>query len=857
VELTLTDGQREVVEHDGALLRVHGGPGTGKTTALHHRWLRLAARHGADRVLTVCPTAVAARRFRDALVPHIRGAWSALAITTPWGLANDIVQRHGSAARLISRAERWTIVHDILPTHRQSPGWVDEVLGTLDELRAAAIDDHEVRVRARAHGTGERWEELLATAARYADVLATRNLVDAVGVLTEATALCAAHPAGERFTALLVDDHHRAAAAPERLVAALGVPDTVLTFLDVAPPPGGGVVLDHGFRAARSELVECPHPALEADAIACVLRDAAARGVPWSEMAVLVRRPATRGRTIIRALARHGVPVAAPRSRVRDEPAARGVVDTLRWLAGDDAALPRVATSPVGGFDATELRTLVRDARRDDMPLANHPAMAGLRALRNELSDAVARGASAHDLAWMVWRGRLSSLATAPGGALDPVRDRALDAVVALLDDINTWATTNPGAPLTRFLAAFDATDEASEPDPWRADPAPVDDAVTISSIDAAAGCEWRTVVVAGCTEGELPHLRGHVHWYDRALLVSAAVPTVAQRRLASLDDEQRLFALATSRATDEVVATASRAPGVLLSRFVAEWPRRVAPPPFADVAPARPPPPTPGTAPVWPDARLTLSASQLNTWDDCHLKYLFSHVLRARGASSVWADFGSLVHDILATYLDPENHNERSWERLLEVAEDRWRDDVAPYRPQREQVRRELYDVLEKWWALEGEGPLAPDVLAVERPIHAEVTPHAVRGYVDRIDRLPGGGLAVVDYKTGKKPISEEDAADDIQLALYHLCVSADPELAAHGPVRSLRLLYLRHPTAVEQPVLPDHAATTKARVQALAGEILTETFAPSVDADCRLCDYHRLCPLQPAGREVGMRDD
>ncbi len=53
-------------------------------------------------------------------------------------------------------------------------------------------------------------------------------------------------------------------------------------------------------------------------------------------------------------------------------------------------------------------------------------------------------------------------------------------------------------------------------------------------------------------------------------------------------------------------------------------------------------------------------------------------------------------------------------------------------------------------------------------------------------------------------------------------------------------------------QPIAEDHAERTEARVLALADRILAEDFEPSVDANCRTCSFHRLCPLQPEGRQV-----
>ena len=59
----------------------------------------------------------------------------------------------------------------------------------------------------------------------------------------------------------------------------------------------------------------------------------------------------------------------------------------------------------------------------------------------------------------------------------------------------------------------------------------------------------------------------------------------------------------------------------------------------------------------------------------------------------------------------------------------------------------------------------------------------------------------------------------------------------------------------AFEQPILTGHAETTTARVLAAAADIRAEHFEPSVAANCRNCSFHRLCPLQREGREVGAR--
>jgi RecB family exonuclease len=324
------------------------------------------------------------------------------------------------------------------------------------------------------------------------------------------------------------------------------------------------------------------------------------------------------------------------------------------------------------------------------------------------------------------------------------------------------------------------------------------------------------------------------------------------------LAEERRLFGLAAGAATARLVATAGPEPGQLVSRFVAGWPLVTSAPVVGWSGPTSPDGPrwlaaTAGMAPVWPDGGLSLSATKLTTYADCPLKFAFSYALRVRDDGSVWASLGSLFHEVAAEFLRPDHEDpDHSRERLFAIAEGLWSDDIAPYRPQREEIRRDLFDMLDKWHQLEFGAGDGPDVVDVERRFSIEVANHTVTGSIDRVDRI-SGGLEIIDYKTGKHPLRPEEVADDLQLAVYHLAATRDPVLAADGPPVRLLLRYVRAGKDLDQPVAADHADRTEARIIDTAEQIVAEAFQPALDADCDHCDFHRLCPLQREGREVG----
>jgi RecB family exonuclease len=756
-------------------------------------------------------------------------------VTTPWGLAYDRLQRTGESPRLLGFQEQRTVVTrllgqearraDLWPTldgYVGQPAFAEEVAGALLDLQAELADPSAVAAAAETAGSGDRWRELVAFVERYQAELLAHGWVDGAGLLARAVAAGPDMDA-ERFAAVLVDDHNgsgtAAARVTEQLVEA-GVPAVIAgdpaADLDgrlATVAPGAPVVeLGPSFRQAGPPvLVRVPHPSLEPEAVAGALLAARARGVPWGEMAVLTRS-AARGQSIGRALVRNAVPVARPPAPVVDAPAVRAVEDLLALAQGDIAATERLRGSPVA-------------EAADPVGLAAELAELG------PLTDPVA-------LAHHAFQRGLAHLVHPPEHPVVPADERALDAVVA-------------------WLAALErGADAGAEPDPWVADVSGPD-RVTVTTIDGAAGRQWRFVVVAGCLEGELPRVRTGRRFFDRALLAppGPALPDVPARRARSLAEERRRFTTAITRATEQTTCTAAPEPGVLVSRFVGTCAEAA----VAYPAPPPPPPPPPGvtksTVPVYPDGALVLSATQLDTYTDCPLRYAYRYAAGARDDGSVYADLGTLVHDVLERFLDPAAQEPRTVHRLFELADECWRDDIAPYRPQLEEARRDYIEMLTLWW--EKEGSLTsggPEVLATERGFDITVGPHRIVGRIDRVDRADDGeGIRVVDYKTGRRMVRVEDMPDDLQLATYHLAASLDPEMAAWGPATQLRLLYLRRMEAREQEIRPDHAAVTQARILGTAERIVAESFDASVDADCDHCDFHRLCPLWPEGRELG----
>jgi hypothetical protein len=115
------------------------------------------------------------------------------------------------------------------------------------------------------------------------------------------------------------------------------------------------------------------------------------------------------------------------------------------------------------------------------------------------------------------------------------------------------------------------------------------------------------------------------------------------------------------------------------------------------------------------------------------------------------------------------------------------------------------------------------------------------VSGVIDRMDRIPGGGYEIIDYKTNRRLPPRSRVDGDLQLSIYHL---AAREVWGIEPER-LTLYYLlpaqRMSTARTNGDLDD----LRRRIATVAERIEGMKFEPRQNPLCDWCEYQALCPL------------
>ncbi|MCX4446981.1 ATP-dependent DNA helicase [Streptomyces sp. NBC_01789] len=388
--------------------------------------------------------------------------------------------------------------------------------------------------------------------------------------------------------------------------------------------PSAKVRAHRELRAVREggsvETYTYPTASTELENIADLLRRAHLEdGVPWSEMAVLVRAGGRTLPSLRRALTSAGVPLEVDGDdlALRHEPAVGPLLTALRAVAtaalrggaadGEEASWLDTETaltllsSPLGAMDAADLRRLGRALRDEERAAGNRvPAPSGallaralaeperlvthdpayargaqrLGALLSTARELLEAGGTAEEALWALWSGtpwpdRLERAALR-GGAAGRNADRDLDAVCALFETAARAEERTGGRGALNFLEEVDAQDIAADTLSRRA---VRPDAVRLMTAHRSKGLEWRLVVVAGVQEGLWPDLRrrGSLLEADRIGRDGLAEPLTPGALLA---EERRLFYVAATRARERLIVTAVKAPaddGDQPSRFLAE----------------------------------------------------------------------------------------------------------------------------------------------------------------------------------------------------------------------------------------------------------------------------------------------
>jgi ATP-dependent DNA helicase UvrD/PcrA len=581
----------------------------------------------------------------------------------------------------------------------------------------------------------------------------------------------------------------------------------------------------------------------------------------WSDFGILYRTHVHRD-DVVHELAEADIPFIIEGMDISDTPEARDLFACLNAIvsAGDDVSLFRVAALPRFHVNPEQLRQVLRAISRDNRARESHvvPLSAALDQVDGGREVLAAIQSARNEIHRYDVKARLALDILVKQFALDtssPILQAALDFVTEW--ERKALNKTTSLEELADYLAYFR---EAGGVIPLKANES--EDAVRLMTAHGAKGLEFPHVFILRAHKPSFPFsYKETLVAFPREL--RDADFTEADDRTLHEHEERRLFYVAMTRARDSLRIYAREGTGkidktpagymreLIKDKSLTPWFRAI-PPSGAQamldifagssvVYPAESQTNAWFELPVLEGLHTRLSASAVDRYERCGLQFKLDRDWRIAERPAAAMQYGAAIHRVLKTYFDSVRAGRpKTDEELTE----QFRHDLAAAKIQ-EAYQHELYEEqgIEQLLAfLAAVRALpAPQVLHTEESFEIRVGPTTVVGRIDRIDRRSDGGVAIIDYKTGKAR-DQEDADESLQLSLYAM---AAREKWGYD-VSALIFQNL----AENVPVV-----TTRSEAQLLAARDKVEEAAKGIAAGefqakpgnhCNFCAYRSLCPAK-----------
>ena len=251
-----------------------------------------------------------------------------------------------------------------------------------------------------------------------------------------------------------------------------------------------------------------------------------------------------------------------------------------------------------------------------------------------------------------------------------------------------------------------------------------------------------------------------------------------------------------------------------------------------------------------------TVSASRLNCWLQCRLKFYFRYVLKLTKPKTTALHFGSVVHLVLQQWnLTRWRRQPFEIDKLKQVFDAGWLDQgEIDWDGEEPEQKNSAWNVLEKYFT---DTPIKADEMpeAVEVPVEADLTQHGLPVLIGVLDLVRAGGR-IVDFKTAAKTPDTDMALhqNGVQLDCYSVLYREATGKRESG--RELHhLVKTKLPKLVitpAEPMLEYQRSRLFRLMEDYVDGLDRGDFIPAPGFGCMGCEFMSECRLWQGGRHA-----
>ncbi len=240
-----------------------------------------------------------------------------------------------------------------------------------------------------------------------------------------------------------------------------------------------------------------------------------------------------------------------------------------------------------------------------------------------------------------------------------------------------------------------------------------------------------------------------------------------------------------------------------------------------------------------------TLSPTKISTYLACPLKYRWTYVdERARWflKSKRYFSFGATLHKVLQRFHDRADVGVATTYQALGALEENWLDAGYSSAQEMQEALGDGKEIISAYVDRELALPTTAKTKYVEKLLKIDLGPYILVGRLDRVDECDDGSLEIVDYKSGRLAVSDDEVAGDLAMSCYQLLLKhLHPECTVKATI-----LALKTGNKASYSMSDVELEEFRCDLIVLGTEILHRDFfeaAPRWKPICGDCDFTVLC--------------
>jgi len=251
----------------------------------------------------------------------------------------------------------------------------------------------------------------------------------------------------------------------------------------------------------------------------------------------------------------------------------------------------------------------------------------------------------------------------------------------------------------------------------------------------------------------------------------------------------------------------------------------------------------------LYPDidtSKIVFSVSQLQTYDVCPKKYMFSYIYKVPSKPRHYFDFGTTIHTVLeylAEDFDAGLSPEKLYVKGTKYMAQGWISKGYESAEQEKEYYEKGLKIIKEF--IKKESNLRKEnrqIIAQEKKFFLDFEGRTMMGIIDRVDKINDDEYEILDYKTSNSMETESSLSENFQLFVYAMAIKNEKEFGKYP--KKVGLWYLLHDKILSVEPKYENLEKVKNHILSIIKKIESKNFeATPSDFGCRFCDFNTIC--------------